>query len=123
MPHSHDDVIPDSTYPPLEAPAEFRSQIPSHLLVGSSQTDRYIMEQMSIMRQYSDWSVKALLSQDKNVRLTNGRLRGAEQDIKALQGEEKTVKVGWRTIKWIGGGVVTVITVAAAIYEALHTGG
>ena len=120
MSHHDEDVIPDSTYPPLEPPAEFKSQIPEHLLEGSNQTDRYIMEQMSIMRQYSDWSVKALLSQDKNVRLTNGRLRRAEEDIKYLKGEEKSVKVGWKLLVTIAGALITIVTTAALIYQALH---
>ena len=123
MSHSNDDVIPDSTYPPLEAPAEFKSQVPEHLLLGASDTDKYIISQISIMRQYSDWSVKALLSQDKNVRLTNGRLRKAEQDIVGLQEDEKSAKIEWKTVAKIAGGVVTVLTLVALIYEALHTGG
>lgn len=121
MNHHDEDVIPDSTYPPLEPPAEFKSQIPEHLLEGSSQTDRYIMEQMSIMRQYNDWSVKALLSQDKNVRLTNGRLRRAEEDIKHLKGEENSVKVGWKVIATACGVVVTIVTLAISIYSAFHS--
>jgi hypothetical protein len=119
----HDDVIPDSTYPPLEPPGEFKSQIPEHLVEGASKTDQFIMAQISILRQYNDWSVKALLAQDKNVRLTNGRLRRAEEDIRHLKGDEHSVKVGWKVIGWIGGALVTIITVAAAVYEALHAGG
>ena len=87
---------------------------------GSSQTDRYIMEQMSIMRQYSDWSVKALLTQDKNVRLTNGRLRRAEEDLRHIKGEEQTVKIGWRTIAKVVGAIISFITFVAIVYQAFH---
>lgn len=121
MSHS-DDVIPDSTYAALAAPEEFKSQIPEHLLVGTSPTDRYILDQISIMRQSNEWTVKALVSAHAQIRLTNGRLRGAEQDIKDLKGDKKSVKVGWRVIGWIAGAVVTLITLAASIYEALHSG-
>ncbi len=123
MSHNHDDVTPDSTYAQLVAPTEFRSQIPTHLLARASDEDKYIMSELSIGAQYNRWLVNALVETHAQVRRTNGRLIRAEESIKALQGEEKTVKVGWKTVKWIVGAVVTVITVAAAIYEALHTGG
>ena len=119
MSHHDEDVIPDSTYPPLEPPGDFKSQIPEHLLVDSSQTDRYIMEQMSIMRQYSDWSVHALLSQDKNLRLTNGKVRRAAQDIKDLQDDRASLTVGWKVIAKIVGVVVVVLTLAATIIQAI----
>ncbi len=120
MPHHDEDVVPDSTYPALEAPSEFQSQIPDHLLVGSSQTDRYIMEQMSIMRQYSDWSVKALLSTDRNVRLTNGKVRRAETNILALQEAGKSATIEWATIAKVVGIIVTVLTLGAALWSAFH---
>lgn len=103
----HDDVIPDSTYPPLEPPGEFKSQIPEHLLGQMSDTDRYMLEQMSILRQHNDWSTKAHLSIDRSVRLTNGRLRRAESDIADLKGDKHSVKVGWKVIAAIVGGIVT----------------
>ncbi len=123
MPHSHDDVTPDSTYAQLIAPTEFRSQIPTHLLARASEEDKYIMSELSIGAQYNRWLVNALVETHSQVRRTNGRLIRAEENIKVLQGEEKSIKIGWRTVKWIAGAVVTLITVVAAIYEALHTGG
>ncbi len=119
MSHHNEDVIPDSTYPPLEAPDEFQSQIPDYLLEGASKTDRYIMTQMSIMRQYSDWSVKALLSQDRNIRLTNGKVRRAEQDIKGLKDDRASLKVGWKVVAKITGVVVVVLTLIATIIQAI----
>lgn len=124
MSHDHnDDVIPDSTYPPLDAPAEFKSQIPAPLLVGASPIESYMLEQMSILRQYNDWKVNALVETHAYVRRTNGRLIRAEEDIKGLKGDRKSVKVGWKVIGWIVGAIVTVASLAASIYEALHSGG
>ncbi len=117
MSHDHD-VVPDSTYPPLEPPGEFKSQIPEHLLKGASETDRYIMAQMSIMRQYSDWSVKALLSQSKDIRLTNGKVRRAGQDIEDLKADRKNVKIGWKVISGIVGGIAAVVTFVLMVYQA-----
>lgn len=120
MSHDHDDVIPDSTYPALQPPVEFKSQIPDLLLVGASPTDRYMLEQMSILRQYNDWKVQALLGQDKQLRHTNGRLIRAEEDLKDLKSDRKSVKAGWKVITAIVGGVITVVTLAVTIYQALH---
>ncbi len=119
----NDNVTPDSTYAQLVAPTEFKSKIPPHLLTTASDADKYIMGELSIGAQYNLWLVNALVETHAQVRKTNGRLIRAEEAIKDLKGEEKSVKVGWKTIKWIAGAVVTIITVAAAIYEALHTGG
>ncbi len=123
MPNQHDDATPDSTYAQLVAPAEFKSQIPEHLLTGASAQDRYLMAELSIGAQYNRWLMNALVETHSQVRRTNGRLIKAEEDIKHLKGEEKSVKVGWKVISWIAGAVVALITLAATIYEALHTGG
>lgn len=120
MPHHDDDIAPDSTYPPLLPPVEFKSQIPDHLLMGASDTDRYIMAQISILRQYNDWKVNALVETHSYVRKTNGRLIRAEEDIKDLKADRKSVKVGWKVITAIVGGVITVVTLAVSIYQALH---
>ncbi len=119
MSHHNEDVIPDSTYPELQPPDSFQSQIPEHLLAGASKTDRFLMEQISIMRQYTDWSVKAALSQDRQSRLTNGRLRRAEADIKQLQADRASLKVGWKVIAKIVGVVVVILTLAATIIQAI----
>lgn len=122
MPH-HDDVTPDSTYPQLIAPAEFKSQIPDYLLTGASAQDRHIMAELSIGAQYNKWLVNALVEAHGLVRRTNGRLIQAEEDIKDIKEARKSIKVGWKVVTFIVGGVVTVLGLMAAVYEALHTGG
>ncbi len=81
------------------------------------------MAALSVSAQYNRWLVNALVETHSQVRRTNGRLIRAEDDIKDLKADRKSVKVGWKVLAWIGGAVVTVITTVAAIYEALHTGG
>ncbi len=120
MSNNHDDVTPDSTYAPLQPPTEFKSEIPTYLLKDASPQDQHIMEALSIGAQYNRWLVNALVETHSQVRRTNGRLIKAEEDIKHLKGEEKSVKVGWKVIGWIAGAIVTLVTVAASIYEALH---
>jgi hypothetical protein len=122
MPHN-DDVIPDSTYAQLQPPGEFKSEIPAYLLNGASDQDKHIMEALSVGAQYNRWLVNALVETHAQVRRTNGRLIRAEEDIKHLKGDEHSVKVGWKIVGWIAGSLVTIITLAAAVYEALHTGG
>ncbi len=116
----HDDVIPDSTYPPLEPPGEFKSQIPEHLLGQMSDTDRYMLEQMSILRQHNDWSTKAHIGLDRNVRMTNGRLRRAESDIANLKDDKRSVKVGWKVIAAVVGGIVTLTGLVIGILQLIH---
>ncbi len=120
MPHDHDDVTPDSTYAQLIAPTEFRSQIPTHLLARASDEDKYIMSELSIGAQYNKWLVNALVETHAQVRRTNGRLIRAEEDIKGLKADRKSVKVGWKVITAIVGGTITLVTLAVTIYQALH---
>ena len=114
-----DDAIPDSTYPALQPPAEFQSQIPDHLLKEASQTDRFLMEQASIMKQAWEWSVKAHLSADRQLRMTNGKVRRAESDLAVLKADKRAIKVSWKTITVIGGVVVAVVSGILSVYQAL----
>lgn len=114
-----DQVTPDSTYPPLEPPAAFRSQIPDHLLVDTTPTDRYIMEQISIMRQHMDWSVQAHLSQDRQLRFTNGKVRKHTVDIQGLKDDKKLLKSGWKVLVVICGAVSGLVSFLALIWQTL----
>lgn len=113
-------VTPDSTYPPLEPPGEFKSQIPEHLMKDASATDRYMMEQMSIMKQYSDWSVKANLGHDRNIRTTNGRLRKAEAEIEGLKDDKRSFISGWRAIAAVAGIISGVVSFLVLLYQAFN---
>ncbi len=121
MPNSHDDVTPDSTYAQLTAPAEFRSQIPSYLLNGASDQDKHIMAELSIGAQYNKWLVNALVETHAQVRRTNGRLIRAEEDIKDLKADRKTVKIGWKVITGIVGGIAGFVTFMVMVYQAFKS--
>lgn len=116
----NEDVIPDSTYPQLVAPVEFKSQIPLHLLKEASDAETYIMGELSVGAQYNRWLVNALVEAHGLVRMTNGRLRRAEEDIKDLKADRKTVKIGWKVVSGIVGGVVAVVTFVIMVYQALR---
>ena len=123
MSQRDDQIIPDSTYPQLEMPPEFRSQIPDHLLGEATPSERYIMEQTSIMRQAMDWSVKAHLSADKNLRRTNGRLIRAEDNIDAIKEDRKFWGRGWRFLVTVGGIIGGLISFFILVTRFLTGGG
>ena len=117
----HDDVIPDSTYPALQAPAEFKSEIPDYLLADASPQDKHIMAALSVGAQYNRWLVNALVETHAQVRRTNGRLIRAEADIADLKGDKRSVKVGWKVIATIVGGVVTLTGLVIGALQLLHS--
>ena len=116
-------VISSSTYPALEPPGEFKSQIPEHLMVDTTPTDRYIMEQISIMRQLGDWSVKAHLSQDRQLRYTNGKVKRHEGELAQLKDDKKSVITGWRAIAALGGILSGIISFLILLYQTLNGSG
>jgi len=59
MPSSSDDTLLESRHPPLVAPA-FTSQIPEHLMVDASPSEKHMMAQLSVLTQFSAWSIQAL---------------------------------------------------------------
>lgn len=78
---------------------EFKSSIPSHLLDGLSDKDKYIIEQLSVMGQKTDWIVGETGEQSKKLgqletgvsevdtklKFTNGKIASALVAIKALE--------------------------------------
>ncbi len=117
--HSDDSqtVALDSSYPILQPPGEFHSQIPEHLLVDTSPTERYIMEQISIVRQHMDWSVQAHLSTDRNVRKTNGRLLRVEAEVTHIKEDKKLLKSGWKVLVIIGGAITGFASFLALLWQ------
>lgn len=71
------ETTPESTYPELKEPT-FVSDIPPHLLASSTESERYILEQLSVMKQFIPWSVDAQMSTHAAVRRTNGRVISLE---------------------------------------------
>lgn len=82
---------PKSSYPALEKP-DFKPNVPSFLLEGASEQDRYIIEQLSLVNQYAQWAVTTELSTHEQVLKTNGRLLKAERDIKASKEDLESLK-------------------------------
>lgn len=79
-----DYIEPESTYPALEKP-EFKSDIPPHLIKDVGESEKYVLEQLSILSQYVNWSVKAQMDTNSAVRRTNGRLIKVERWKSMLQ--------------------------------------
>jgi len=80
-----------SSYPALEKP-DFKPNVPGFLLEGASEQDRYIIELLSLVNQYAQWSVTTELSTHEQVLKTNGRLIRAEKDIKEAKEDLNSLK-------------------------------
>lgn len=92
MPHPSDEQ-PHSDYPELKLPVGgWQSTIPSHLLDGATPADRWMMEEMSKNTQATEFCVRAALSTNEQVRLTNGRLRAAESQLVDLEDDMDAAK-------------------------------
>jgi hypothetical protein len=74
---SNETTLPESTYPPLEKPV-LTSDIPEMLYKNSSEAEKYILNQLSINKQFIAWSIEAQLSTHAAVRRTNGRVIALE---------------------------------------------
>ena len=74
----HDSIDVESTFPALEKP-ELKSDIPPHLVKEVGESERYVLEQLSILSQYATWSIKAEMDTNAAVRRTNGRLMKVEK--------------------------------------------
>jgi len=90
MPSSNESQ-PKSSYPALDKP-EFKPNVPSFLLEGASEQDRYIIEQLSLVNQYAQWAVTTELSTHEQVLKTNGRLIRAEKDVKDAKEDLNSLK-------------------------------
>lgn len=108
--------VPESSYPPLEKP-EFKSQIPDHLMADASKAEQHIIAQLNILTQFADWSVRAHMATNEQVRKTNGRLIQAESDISTLEGDKKTVLTGWKMLAAIGAGIAGVLAFIATLVQ------
>ena len=87
----------ESPYPPLEKP-KFESRIPDYLLDKASPADKYMLEQMSIMSQFIEWSADAHINTNQQVRKTNGRLIQAEGTLEHIKQGKKFFFQGWKMI-------------------------
>lgn len=123
---SHENTTPESTYPPLERPT-FTSQIPPYLLEKASDSDKYILAQLSTLSQFIPWAVTAALEGNALVRKTNGRLIKAEADIVVIQEDRVAVRSGWKAIfkagAIIGGAISFVVTLIEGLYYLGILGG
>lgn len=110
MPTPPDD-IPESTYPVLVKPV-FTSQIPAPLLERASESDKYLMSQISILSQCTHWSMDVLADVNAQTRRTNGRVTRLEGQVQALQQARHDRQVNWGLVAkvggWVGGLIVVV---------------
>ncbi len=116
---SHDDSTahPEelSEIKPVELPVggAFVSSIPDYLLKGKTESEIYILKEISKMSQYIEWSAPILVESNLNIRKTNGR-------VKSLEGWRLKLTTGWGMVATavgfilalIGGieGIMTVMT-------------
>jgi hypothetical protein len=105
---SEDNSQPEniSTYAKIEIP-DLKSDIPAYLVKDSSEAERYILDQMSILIQHAKWTSNVLSDISENTRKTNGRV------IK-LEGWRNMFSSWWilaGALMSIVGGVVGVIEI------------
>lgn len=61
---------------PLTLPENgFQSRIPSYLLEGKTEAEQYILNEVSKMGHYIEWSSKVLMSSNLEARRTNGKVK------------------------------------------------
>lgn len=77
MPEDNSQPENQSTYSKIEIP-DFKSDIPVYLTKDSSEAERYILDQISILIQHSKWKSEVLYDISENTRKTNGRLMRVE---------------------------------------------
>lgn len=75
-----------SAYPPLIRP-DFKPSVPTFLLEGASEQDKYIIEQLSLVNQYAQWSVTTEMQTHEQVLKTNGRLIKAEKELEQTRAQ------------------------------------
>lgn len=69
----------DSEIPVVAVPpGGFSSKIPSYLLEGKSEAEQYILIEVSKFSEFSNWTAKALVDTNMQVRRTNGRVKALE---------------------------------------------
>ena len=117
-PDSNHEQLPESSYPELVKP-EFKSQIPEHLLANASPAERHMMEQLSMLASFADWSVEAHLSTNSAVRRTNGRLLKAESKLDEIDKDKQIMSRSWKMLIAVGGGLAGLASGALAAYQAL----
>jgi len=55
----------------------------------------------------------------ESVRETNGGLIRAKEDIRLLKEDKQTIRVGWKVIAAVVGGVGAILALGATIYSAV----
>ena len=109
---STETTLPESTYPPLEKPV-LTSDIPEMLYKNSSEAEKYILNQLSINKQFIAWSIEAQLSTHAAVRRTNGR-------VIALESWKEKIMAIFSSWWGICGGLLTLIGGIAGIVQIIE---
>lgn len=81
----------------------FKAEIPEFLLQDCSPKERYILEQLGALENYTKWSAPIAVDSNRSIRRTNGRVNRAEDDIKQLKDQIQS----WINFKMIVHKVVT----------------
>jgi hypothetical protein len=101
--------IPPSDYPAISLPpGGFRSNLPEHLLKDASPADRWLMEEMSKNTQATEFSCRAAVDTNAQVRHTNGRVKSAEAKVADLQADVAALKTQMAAVNPLVSTVSTV---------------
>lgn len=65
-----------SNIPVLTLPeGGFKSRLPEHLLAGKTESDQYMLNEMSKIGHYIEWSSQATVTLNSQLRHTNGKVK------------------------------------------------
>jgi len=92
----------------MALPPEFKSAIPSHLLENSSERDKFIIEQLSVIGQKSDWLIGETQMQSHDIQIikketqaTNGKVAATIRNLAEIEKREGDKSADWAEIKQI----------------------
>lgn len=94
MPNSFQHPEDSSSIPEIKTP-DFKPKIPEHLLKDTPENLRWLVEQMDLLNQKHEYTLKVILDVNRQQRITNGsvvRLKDAkyitDSEIKKLSNEQ-----------------------------------
>lgn len=64
----------------IEAP-QFQSRIPAYLLEGKSESEQFILNEVSKMGHFCEWIAPIIISSNQEARKTNGRVKRLEANV------------------------------------------
>lgn len=92
----------DSDISPVAIPqGGFQSRLPAYLLDGKSESEKYLLTEMSRNSHFIEWAGPILVSSNYESRKTNGRLKRVEA--------WKAMIMNWKVLLVALGGLITFV--------------